>query len=206
VGSLVDGTTDPWLNVLVPEGPGVDLGAALATVGDSPVAVFACGRRQSAAAQAAGFGELVARQASMGVELPLVGAPPAGIEQGVDLAAVGAINDRAYGNAEPDIEHALARLPASVVHAYGRRDEHGALVSVALAHDHEDDTGVQYVATDPAARRAGHAGAVLRRALGDAAGRGARTSTLTASEQGRPLYERLGYRVIGTVELRRRPG
>ena len=45
----------------------------------------------------------------------------------------------------------------------------------------------------------------MRRALADAAARGMRTTTLTASEDGRPLYRRLGYREVGEVELRRRP-
>jgi ribosomal protein S18 acetylase RimI-like enzyme len=205
VGSLVEGPDDPWLSALVPEGPGVDLAPALAAIGDAPLAVFTCTPRQAAAAHAASFAEVVARQAAMGGVLPLAGAPASDVEAGVDLAAVGALNDRAYGSTARSIERALGRLPPAAVHAYGRRSPDGALLAAALVHDRDDDSGVQYVATDPAARRAGHASAVLRRALADAAGRGGRTSTLVASDAGRGLYERLGYRVAGTVEVRRRP-
>ena len=204
VGSIVETASDPWLSALVPEGPEVELGPTLNALADAPVCVFTCDARQAEAAMAAGFTELVARQAAMGLELPIEGAAPAQVEEGVDLAAVGAVNDVAYGNARHELERTLAQLPAEAVHAYGRRADDGTLPSVALVLDHDGDSTVQYVATLPEARRAGHAEAVLRRALADAAARGIRTSTLTASEEGRRLYERLGYRVVGELELRRR--
>jgi ribosomal protein S18 acetylase RimI-like enzyme len=205
VGSLVEAASDPWLNALVPAGPEVDVAPALTALANTGVAVFTCSERQAQTAVAAGFTELVARQAAMGLEFPVEAEPPADVDEGVDLATLGAVNDRAYDNARHELERTLRKLPAADVHAYGRRLHGGTLVSVALVFDAGDDSTVQYVATLPTARRAGHAEAVMRRALADAAARGMRTTTLTASEDGRPLYRRLGYREVGEVELRRRP-
>ncbi len=205
LGSWVERVSDPWLNTLVPDGPEVDLSAALGALEHTGMSVFTCSPGQAEAAVAAGFGELVARQPAMGLDFPVEGEAPAGIDAGVDLAALGALSDVAYGNTRGELEHTLHRLPAGEVHAYGRRGEDGTLLSAGLVYDCDDDCTVQYVATLPTARRAGYAEAVMRRALADAAARGARTATLTASEQGRPLYERLGFRVLGELELRRRP-
>jgi ribosomal protein S18 acetylase RimI-like enzyme len=205
VGSIVETVSDPWLSALVPESPEVDLGPTLNALARAPVAVFTCVQGQADAAVAAGFTELVARQAAMGLEFPVDTTAPAAVEEGVDLRAVGTVNDRAYGNTRHELERTLALLPADEVHAYGRRGADGELVSVALTLDHDGDSTVQYVATLPEARRAGHGDAVMRRAMVDAAARGARTTTLTASEDGLPLYERCGYRVVGEVALWRRP-
>jgi GNAT superfamily N-acetyltransferase len=205
LGSWVERVSDPWLNTLVPDGPEVDLSAALGALEYTGMSVFTCSPGQAEAAVAAGFGELVARQPAMGLDFPVDGEAPAGIDAGVDLAALGALSDVAYGNTRSELEHTLHRLPAGDVHTYGRRGEDGTLLSAGLVYDCDDDCTVQYVATLPTARRAGYAEGVMRRALADAATRGARTATLTASEQGRPLYERLGFRVLGELELRRRP-
>jgi ribosomal protein S18 acetylase RimI-like enzyme len=194
---------DPWLSALVPEGPDVDLAAALAEVGDVPLAVFACGGRQVDAAAGAGFTELVERQPAMGAELEVDSGDAGGVERDVGLAELGALNDLVWGT--DGLERTLARLPAGSVRTYGRRADDGRLVCGGLVFDHGDDASLQYVVTHPDARRAGRAMAVTRAALADAMARGARTATLTASEAGRPLYERLGFRPVGTVALLRRP-
>ena len=57
------------------------------------------------------------------------------------------------------------------------------------------------VATLPEARGRGLAGALMAHALVDAGERGLRTSTLVATKMGRPVYERLGYRGLGALEM-----
>ena len=74
--------------------------------------------------------------------------------------------------------------------------------------DHGGDAEVNFVATVPEARGRGLAGALMTRALADARERGRLTTTLVATKLGRPVYERMGYRPLGTVQMweRRRPG
>ncbi len=57
------------------------------------------------------------------------------------------------------------------------------------------------VAVVPEARGLGIAGKLLRHALADAAERGLETSTLISTRLGRPVYERLGYREAGTLQM-----
>ena len=124
-------------------------------------------------------------------ELPFDQAPA---QAQPDLDTVGRINDLAYGYADPKMAAAIAALPPSV-RAYG--DEH----SVAIGYDVGDDTAVWFVATLPQAQRQGRAGKLLRRLMLDARERGQRTASLQASPAGRPLYERLGFRTVGTLHL-----
>jgi ribosomal protein S18 acetylase RimI-like enzyme len=128
-------------------------------------------------------------------ELPFDDAPP---RTTIDLDTAGRINDRAYGYAEPKLAPAIAALPPSIL-TYG--DQH----SVAMAYDVGDDTAVWFVATLPDAQGQGRAGKLLSRLLLDARDRGQRTSSLQASPRGKPLYERLGFRTVGTLHLYEQP-
>lgn len=67
--------------------------------------------------------------------------------------------------------------------------------------DHGGDAEVNFVATVPEARGRGLAGSLMTLALDDARERGRVTTTLVATKLGRPVYERMGYRPLGTVEM-----
>jgi len=120
---------------------------------------------------------------------------------------IAAINDLAYGYADEPFRRALGDLPADDSHIYvARVDDRPAACLVAEDH-HEADCGIYWVATLPVARGRGLATALMREALADARERGRRTSTLQATKLGQPVYERVGYRSIGTLEMweRRKP-
>jgi len=108
---------------------------------------------------------------------------------------VGELNDRAYGQRDR-----LAPLIAAFggeerLRAHGVRvDGTWACVAVTLRHD--EDVSIQYVATEVAHRRRGLAGGLLAAVLAEARADGARTATLQASPDGRPVYERLGFSVV----------
>jgi GNAT superfamily N-acetyltransferase len=78
--------------------------------------------------------------------------------------------------------------------------------SCVMAFDHGEDCSVWLVATLPEARGNGLAGALMAHALADARERGRTTSTLQATDLGRPVYERLGYRPLGEIQLWERRG
>ena len=121
-------------------------------------------------------------------DVPPVGTP--------GFATIGRVNDLAYGYAEPRLATSLANLD-STVHAYGIGDH-----SVAMAYDHgHDDTVVWFVATRPEDRGKGLASRILKRLLLEAKERGRRSASLQSSAKGRPVYERLGFRTIGTLHL-----
>jgi GNAT superfamily N-acetyltransferase len=119
--------------------------------------------------------------------------PPTGTP---DLATVGRVNDLAYGFTEPRLAPAFANLDSDVL-AYGIGDH-----SVAMAYDHgHDDTVVWFVATRPEDRGKGLASTILKRLLLEAKQRGRRTASLQASQKGKPVYERLGFRTVGELHL-----
>jgi GNAT superfamily N-acetyltransferase len=56
--------------------------------------------------------------------------------------------------------------------------------------------GVYSIATIPSARRRGYAAAMTARVVADGLGAGCDAAALQASEMGRPIYERLGFRTV----------
>lgn len=79
----------------------------------------------------------------------------------------------------------------------------GEPVAVAAAHEHGDLTLVEYVATLPTARGRGAGAAVAWRAtVADPE----RPAVLIASDDGRPVYERMGYRAVERWTAWLRPG
>ncbi len=123
-----------------------------------------------------------------------------------DLRDLAWINDRAYTHATDSFARALAGLPGDALHVYVARAG-GEPAGCLMMADHEGNTSLEMVAVVPEARGRGLAGGLLAHALADAADRGAATSTLIATALGRPVYERLGYRAFGTIQMweRRRP-
>jgi GNAT superfamily N-acetyltransferase len=123
-----------------------------------------------------------------------------------DVAEVGPLNDRAYTFGTDSFTRAYARLPRDELVTYVARLE-GRPAGCLMIVDHERNADVEMVAVAPEARGQGIAGKLLGHALADAAERGIETSTLVATKLGRPVYERLGYRQFGTLQMwERRPG
>jgi GNAT superfamily N-acetyltransferase len=113
------------------------------------------------------------------------------------LAIIGELNERAYDDAGtfgPLIEAANdTRIRTHGIHVGG------AFVCVALTLDVDDDLGIHYVATEAAHRRRGLASGLVRTIMADAQTRGMRTATLQASDDGLPVWERLGFRQVATL-------
>ena len=121
---------------------------------------------------------------------------PAAYDPEADPRLIGVLNDEAYGT-PGSFTRALELLePRAGLHAYTAGP--GACL---MTIDHEDDCSIWLVATVPAARGQGLASALMAHALADAKERGCTTSTLQATDLGRPVYERLGYRSLGEIQM-----
>jgi GNAT superfamily N-acetyltransferase len=71
----------------------------------------------------------------------------------------------------------------------------GAPVASGLGWRTGRTIGVYAIATIPAARRKGYGAAMTARVVTDGLAAGCDVAALQASELGRPIYERLGFRV-----------
>jgi GNAT superfamily N-acetyltransferase len=116
------------------------------------------------------------------------------------LADVGAINDRAYPVGGDWFSRSLAGLPAGQLHVYVA-NRAGEPVGCCVTADTDSNSEVQMVAVVPEARGQGLSGKLVAHALADAVGRGCETSTLVATQLGRPVYEKLGFRPLGVLEM-----
>lgn len=115
------------------------------------------------------------------------------------LADVMAINDASYpydGTPFSDGFHELA----AGGHVYVARLD-GVPASGLVTFERDGSAGVYWVATLPEARGRQLAWRLLGQALADARERGCTVSTLQATKMGAPIYERLGYRSFGPVEM-----
>jgi GNAT superfamily N-acetyltransferase len=115
------------------------------------------------------------------------------------LEEVCRINDRAYGYPDGTFARGLGDSPQGVRFYRARLD--GEPASVVGATDLGGDCGIWWVATLPEARGHALAGRLMHVILSEARVRGCDVSTLEATKLGAPVYERLGYRDIGTLEM-----
>ena len=116
------------------------------------------------------------------------------------LADVGPINDRAYRFDTDSFARALAYFPDDAARVY-TASEGGEPVACVMTVDHGPNVDVEWVAVVPEARGRGLSGKLIAHALADAAERGIETTTLVATQLGRPVYDRLGYRPLGQLQM-----
>ena len=121
--------------------------------------------------------------------------PPA-FDAEADPRQVGVLNDETYGT-PGSFTRALAEFaPRDGLYTYTAGP--GCCL---ITMDHEEDCSVWFVATVPAARGQGLATTLMAHALCDGRDRGCTTSTLQATDLGRPVYDRLGYRSLGEIQM-----
>jgi ribosomal protein S18 acetylase RimI-like enzyme len=122
------------------------------------------------------------------------------IDDGFDWAAIGRVNDAAYGLPEEHFAPVMRRLsPDGYRVAVARRD--GRALACTAVVVHEGNAEVVFVATLPGARRQGLAAECMRTALRAAAGDGCTTTTLEATAAGEPVYAAMGYRSFGSYRM-----
>ena len=138
---------------------------------------------------------------AMGLELtdlePPDPDPEVEIRSEMDMELIRAINETAYGYPPGDFP---PMSPMPDTHAY-LADLNGETVGAALLWDRGDDTEITFVATLPEARGRGISGRLIARALDRERERGKQASTLIATKLGRPVYEKLGYRDAGELQM-----
>jgi GNAT superfamily N-acetyltransferase len=121
----------------------------------------------------------------------------------MDMELVRWINEVAYGYPPGDFPP-MAQMPDTEVYL---ADLGGQTVCTALLWDRGDDTEVTFIATLPEARGRGISERILAHALERERERDKLASTLIATKLGFPVYEKLGYREVGGLEMweRRKP-
>jgi GNAT superfamily N-acetyltransferase len=110
------------------------------------------------------------------------------------------INDLAYGDGPGTFERGIGR-PAKGTYRFYRARLDGKPSCVVGTMDVDGDCGVYWVATLPEARGRGLTTRLMRVALSEGRERGCDISTLQATQLGAPIYARLGYRDIGTLQM-----
>jgi GNAT superfamily N-acetyltransferase len=114
-----------------------------------------------------------------------------------DLAA---LNDLAYGYGDDSFAKTLPGISIDGGVVYVARAG-GDPVGCLLMSDQGSNSDVEWVAVAPEARGRGLSGKLLAQALADAAERGLETSTLVSTRLGRPVYERLGFQGLGSLQM-----
>lgn len=158
--------------------------------------------RQAAALLERAGHRLDAEPRAMGIELAGCEEPDLShleweIAGGIEEAA--ALNDAAYGYPPGTWIRGTGPDPEGLITYVARLD--GEPASTVAARYEGGDGSIWNVATAPAARGRGLAGLLMRKALHDAAAAGCETSTLQATKLGRPVYERVGYRDFGALQM-----
>lgn len=124
---------------------------------------------------------------------------PDGVVAGpIDVASCAALNDLAYGYVEDGFRGALtAETALRWYGAFAGGDPVGCVGAIEVG----EDCCITGVATSPAHQGHGVASWLMRRALAEASERGLTSASLQATRAGAPLYERLGFRDLGFIEM-----
>jgi GNAT superfamily N-acetyltransferase len=144
---------------------------------------------------------LDATPAAMALELDRFERSPSAsldLDRDPEPAAIGAINDAAYGF-EGAFSRAFSRRPDDL-RLYAARVD-GEPVACAGAIHNEGDCGIYLVATDPEARGRGLAADLVTVALNEAREAGCVTASLQSTAMGKPVYLRLGFRDFGPLQM-----
>lgn len=146
---------------------------------------------------------LDANPAAMGAVLAEMDLAPRGgvdVVPSDDWAAMARLNAAAYATPEDDWVSALGGQTAAM----------GSLAVVgdpadpdacAFTNVHDGNAEICFVATRAEARGRGLASELLRHLLREVMADGCQTTTLEATKLGQPVYERLGYRVLGELQM-----
>lgn len=125
---------------------------------------------------------------------------PAGVEPGsIAPTLAAALNDRAYGLGDDGFRAGLCGETA--IRWLGAYAGGEPVCCVGTIEVGGDDACVTGVATPPEYRGRGIASWLMVRALGAAREQGALSASLQATKAGAPIYERLGFRDFGFVEM-----
>jgi GNAT superfamily N-acetyltransferase len=151
----------------------------------------------------AGRGHLAdAKPRAMAMELAdfdLESRAPDGVEVApIDVAACATLNDLAYGYGEDGFRAGIVQETAIRWHGAFAA---GEPVSCVGAIDVGEDCCITGVATHPARQGRGIASWLICEALAAARERGLNSASLQATRAGAPIYERLGFRDFGFVEM-----
>jgi GNAT superfamily N-acetyltransferase len=158
--------------------------------------------RDSARMLAARGHALDASPRAMAMELSELGpeiSAPEGVEQGpIDASTCAGLNDRAYGFGPDGFAAGIAgETSIRWCGAFAGDEPLGCVGTIAIG----DDCLVTGVATPPEHRGRGIASWLVRSALTDARERGMATASLQASRAGASIYEHLGFRDLGFLEM-----
>jgi GNAT superfamily N-acetyltransferase len=139
---------------------------------------------------------------AMAMELTDLGgapSPPEGVALGpIETDACAELNDRAYGYGEDGFRAGLAgETSIRWYGAFAAAEPVGCLGTIAVG----EDCCVTGVATPPEHRGRGIASWLLVHALAEARERGLTSASLQATKAGAPLYERIGFRDLGFIEM-----
>ena len=126
------------------------------------------------------------------------------LREEMDMETIRSINEVAYGYPAGDFPPMSPMPGTEAFLAY----LDGEPVGTVVTYDRGEDVEVTFVATLPEARGRGVARRLMAHALAKERDSGRLASTLIATKLGFPVYEWLGYRDVGGLEMweKRKPG